>query len=134
MSDLASEPLTQRMPLHVETEIEGRDVRIALVGELTYSTVPLFTARLDDVLAPARSQLLVDVAGLHFCDSIGLSALIGAQRQLGLVGGEVVLSGVHGCLARTLSISGASVLFTSADPLERSEAAAAGSEHAEELA
>ena len=123
------------MPLQVETAIDGRDARLALVGELTYSTVPLFAARLDEVLAPTRSQLLVDVAGLHFCDSIGLSALIGAQRQAGLAGGQVVLSGVHGCLARTLSVTGADVLFSQVGSLDRTDAtAAAGAEHAGELA
>ena len=123
------------MPLHVETAIEGRDVRLALVGELTYGTVPLFTARLAEVLAPSRAQLLLDVARLDFCDSIGLSALIGAQRQARLVGGGVVLSGVHGCLARNLSVTGAGVLFTVVGSLDRTDAAAGtGAEHASGLA
>lgn len=113
------------MPLHVETALEGREVRLALVGELTYGTVSLFTARFADVLAATRPQVLLDVARLEFCDSIGLSALIGAQRQAALVGGGVVLSGVHGCLARNLSVTGAGVLFTLVGQLDRAEASAA---------
>lgn len=126
-------PLT--MPLQVETAIDGRDVRLALTGELTYGTVPLFTARLAEVLAPSRPQVLLDVTRLHFCDSVGLSALIGAQRQAGLVGGGVVLSGVHGCLARNLSITGAGVVFAMVGHLERADASAtSGSERAGEPA
>ena len=104
--------------------LEGRAIRLALVGELTYSTVPQFTAQVTEVLGPVHPRLELDVARLHFCDSVGLSALIRAQRRAQLVGGVVVLSGVHGSLARSLAVTGAGELFDVVGPQEQTDASA----------
>lgn len=108
-------------PLHVEVVAEGCDTRLALVGELTYTTAPLFAAEVADVLGPSRRQLVLDVARLHFCDSVGLSALIGVQRRARLEGSSVVLHGVHGCLHRNLTVTGTDTLFTLVGPAEVGE-------------
>jgi anti-sigma B factor antagonist len=124
-------------PLQIKTSLEGRSVCLALCGELTYGTVPVFDEHLTEVFGPARAGLVVDVHRLQFCDSIGLSALIGAQRRADLAGARMVLRGVHGMLERVLNITGAGVLFTLAggDLLDRGDhAASAGSDRADELA
>ena len=124
-------------PLQIETSLEGRSVCLALCGELTYGTVPVFDEHLTEVFGPTRAGLVVDVHRLQFCDSIGLSALIGAQRRADLAGARMVLRGVHGMLERVLNITGAGVLFTLAggDLLDRGDhAASAGSDRADELA
>jgi anti-sigma B factor antagonist len=108
-------------PLHIEVVAEGGDTRLALVGELTYATVPLFTVEVTETVWPARPRLLLDVARLHFCDSVGLSALIGAQRRAQRAGGAVVLFGVHGCLQRSLTVTGTDALFTLVGSAERNE-------------
>ena len=116
-------------PLHIEVVAEGCDARLALVGELTHSTVPLFTAEVTEVaevLGSCRPQLLLDVARLDFCDSVGLSALIGLQRRARRSGGGVVLHGVHGCLRRVLSVTGTDALFTLVDAREPTGAAHGG--------
>lgn len=99
-------------PLLIETSLEGRSVCLALRGELTYGTVPVFDEHVADVIGPTRPRLVLDVRGLHFCDSVGLSALIGAQRRADLAGGRMILLGVHGMLERILRMTGAGVLFT----------------------
>jgi anti-anti-sigma factor len=99
-------------PLRVEVVAERRDVRLVLVGELTYATVALLAQEVEQVLDPFRPQLVLDVTRLQFCDSVGLSALIRAQRRAGILGGAVVLTGVHGCLARVLQVTGMEALFT----------------------
>jgi anti-sigma B factor antagonist len=99
-------------PLDIEAKREGRSVCLELRGELTYGTVPVFDERLSAVLGSSGSPLVVDVHGLQFCDSVGLSALIGAQRRAEAGEGRMVLRGVHGMLERVLRITGAGVLFT----------------------
>ena len=101
-------------PLHIETSLEGRSRCLALRGELTYGTAPLLDEHLGQAFAATRG-LILDVHGLQFCDSVGLSALIGAQRQADLAEGRMVLRGVHGMLGRVLHITGAGVLFTVVD-------------------
>ena len=80
-------------PLRVELSYEGRSLCLALCGELTYGTAPM----LDEHLAPAfdstRPHLVLDVHGLQFCDSVGLSAQIGAQRRADLAGGLFTVAG-----------------------------------------
>ena len=99
-------------PLLIETSLEGRSVYLALCGELTYGTVPVFDEHVAHVIGPTRPRLVLDVGRLQFCDSVGLSALIGAQRRADLAGGRMILHGVHGMLERILRMTGAGVLFT----------------------
>jgi anti-sigma B factor antagonist len=112
-------PPAALLPLTVETVLEGRTTRLAVVGELTYVTAPLFGTQVADVLGPGRAHLVLDMTRVRFCDSIGLSALIGVQQQAALLGGGVALSGVHGSLARSLAVTGADVLF---DVVDRGDA------------
>jgi len=119
-------------PLDIGTSFEGRSVCLMLNGELTYGTVPVFDEYLAQVwgssAGPSVARLVLDVHGLRFCDSVGLSALIGAQRRADLAGGRMVLRGVHGMLERVLRITGAGVLFTvvGGDLADRADRAAAG--------
>jgi len=99
-------------PLRLRTVVEGRTVHLTVSGELTYATAPLFQGHVAQVLAPSRPFLVVDLEGVTFSDSVGLSALIGARRRAGTVGGDVTLCGVRGPLRRCLQITGADTLFT----------------------
>lgn len=123
--------------LQIETSVEGRSLCLALCGELSYATAPLLGEYLANAFTPTWPRLVLDVHGLQFCDSVGLSALIGVQRQADLSGGRMALRGVHGMLERVLHITGAGVLFTvvGGDPAERADhAVAAGADRADELA
>jgi anti-sigma B factor antagonist len=124
-------------PLHVELSYEGRSLCLALCGELTYGTAPILDEHLTQVFDSTRARLVLDVHGLQFCDSVGLSALIGAQRRADRAGGRMVLRGVHGMLERVLHITGAEVVFTvvRGDQVDRADrVAAANADRADELA
>lgn len=97
--------------LQVEVMVDGPNLGLVLIGELTYSTVASFTARATDVLDARPPRLVLDVGRLHFCDSVGLSSLIGLHQRAEALGGGVTLSGVHGSLARVLTVTGAAALF-----------------------
>ena len=121
-------------PLRVEVVDDGRDVRLVLGGELTYATAPLLVREVEQVLDPFHPRLLMDVTHLHFCDSIGLSTLIRAQRRARMLGGTVALSGVHGCLQRVLQVTGAEMLFTIVGSRDHADSRAAGGGRAGGLA
>jgi anti-sigma B factor antagonist len=108
-------------PLRVDAVDDGRDVRLVLSGELTYATAALLTREVEQVLDPFRPHLVLDVTRMHFCDSVGLSELLRAQRRARILGGTVVLSGVHGCLARVLAITGVEALFTVVGALDHAD-------------
>lgn len=81
------------------------------VGAATGSTVNA-NEHVAHVIGPTRPRLHLDVRRLQFCDSVGLSALIGAQRRADRAGGRMIVHGVHGMLERILRMTGAGVLFT----------------------
>jgi anti-sigma B factor antagonist len=106
----------------LRVEVDPATAAVVLHGELTYATVPV----LDDVLRahlPAHPQLVLDVAGVGFCDSAGLAALIGATRRADRLDGGVTLLGVRAPLLRVLRLTGVEPLFE----LRRAEHAAPGS-------
>jgi anti-sigma B factor antagonist len=73
---------------------DGR-VLVRLAGELDMSTVPILDEHLREALAAGGRRLVVDLRGLEFIDSTGLTLLVrwerGAEQDgydLALVRGE----------------------------------------------
>lgn len=62
--------------LSVDSEQTDGAFRIALRGELDVSTVPRFNAALANPGVRRCHALIVDLSGLTFMDSTGLSALL----------------------------------------------------------
>jgi anti-sigma B factor antagonist len=94
----------------LSTEIVDAAVPVVRVsGELDISTV----AQLCRAIATAAAggarppRLVVDLIGLEFCDSTGLRALIGAVKEVHVLGGKAVLAvAPEGTLDRLLDLSG----------------------------
>jgi anti-sigma B factor antagonist len=81
-------------PFRVDVAHDGDDARLSPVGELDMSTVPQLEAALEDAAMPGR-RVIVDLRGLEFMDSTGLTLLtrwsLAAERDgfsLALVAGN----------------------------------------------
>jgi anti-sigma B factor antagonist len=61
-------------PFRVDIAHDGDDARLSPVGELDMSTVPQLEAALEDATVPGR-RVIVDLRGLEFMDSTGLTLL-----------------------------------------------------------
>jgi anti-anti-sigma factor len=61
-------------PFRLDVTHDADDVRIRPVGELDMSTVGELEAALTDAYAPGR-RVIVDLRGLEFMDSTGLTLL-----------------------------------------------------------
>jgi anti-sigma B factor antagonist len=82
-------------PFRCELVPDGERVLVRLGGELDMSTVPILEARLREALDGGGRRLVVDLRGLDFMDSTGLTLLVrwglGAEQDgydLALVRGE----------------------------------------------
>ncbi|HVW16900.1 MAG TPA: STAS domain-containing protein [Solirubrobacteraceae bacterium] len=64
---------------------------VALAGELHLSTAPELRARLSRVISLRPPALIVDLSGVEFIDSTGLSVLLGALRRVERSGGRLAL-------------------------------------------
>jgi anti-anti-sigma factor len=70
--------------------VEG-DARLVVHGELDLATAPQLTAAIDAAQAAGGQRVLVDLAGVSFLDSSGISALCLALRRLAEHGAVLVL-------------------------------------------
>ncbi|MFF6792976.1 anti-anti-sigma factor [Streptomyces filamentosus] len=99
--------------LRVETRtVDGGTALLVPVGELDHHTAELLRVPLDDALDAGCTLLVVDCAGLDFCDSTGLNVLLGARLRAEAAGGAVHLVAMRPAVARVFQITGAEAVFT----------------------
>lgn len=85
---------------------------IALTGELDFRTAPQLHAALQALeLGPDRG-LVIDLDGLTFCDSSGITAVLVARRLADAAGARLALAAVPGRVARTFELVGLDQVFT----------------------
>lgn len=91
--------------LFIRSDRHSRWTRLRLFGELDLATVGLadrhFAAALE-----SSSLIAVDLAGVKFCDSSGVNALVRAWRAATARGGRLLLVAPAAQLARILEITG----------------------------
>ncbi|MGH3631170.1 MAG: STAS domain-containing protein, partial [Sciscionella sp.] len=76
-------------------------------------TAPELRGCVRELLEPPRGlRLVLDVSGLDFVDSSGLSALIATHKAVTTAGGEVVLAHPTETLLRMITITGLDGVFT----------------------
>jgi anti-sigma B factor antagonist len=74
-----------------ERDVDARTSVIAVEGEIHVSTVPEFSGVLAASLERGHTQLVLDLTGVMFIDSTGLSVLLNALRRLTRAGGAMAL-------------------------------------------
>ncbi|MBT2491012.1 STAS domain-containing protein [Streptomyces sp. ISL-96] len=85
--------------------------RITVAGDLDVVGAPDVREALQAAVA-TRRRVLVDCAGLTFCDCSGLNALLAAARTAKANGTELRLCAVPRALARLLRLSHTGSAFT----------------------
>lgn len=101
----------------MDTSSEKRGSDFEVVTNATYTRIKLLSDRLDAMLAPKlKSELVVlsgsgifhivlDLNGIRYCDSSGLSAILVAHRLCKTAGGLFVLTGLSKEVDYLLAIS-----------------------------
>jgi anti-sigma B factor antagonist len=100
------------------------DSTVRATGELDISTVAQLCRAIHTAAtgAPQPPRLIVDLTGLTFCDSTGLRALIGAIREVAVLGGKAVVAvEPDGMLDRLLDLSGLSEFLRVTDSVEAAQ-------------
>ena len=72
------------MDLHLRLREETGYRVLYVSGELDIATAPLLRSRSTDLLHGSATPLLIDLSGVTFCDSSGLSAMVAAERAAGM--------------------------------------------------
>jgi anti-anti-sigma factor len=97
--------------LTVEESRTADEVVLALIGEIDMATAGELRAAADRSLLDPPSRVVLDFAGVTFCDSQGLSTLISLNRQVASVGSQLVLANIGDFMGRLLEITGLRAVF-----------------------
>ena|SRR5579871_2691873 len=101
--------------LTVESQANGV---VVVAGELSLAEAPILERHLADVLANATSAVVVDLAGVEFIDSTGLSVLVRAQQHASERGIEFGVKNPRAQAHRLLSLTGLEERLTIQTPPE----------------
>jgi len=74
-----------------ERDVDDRTAVIAVDGEIHVSTAPEFSGVLAEAIESGRTSLVLDLSGVMFIDSTGLSVLLTALRRVTRAGGAMAL-------------------------------------------
>ena len=97
--------------LTVEEKRTATDVVLVLTGEIDMATTGDLRAATGRSLREPLSRVVLDFAGVTFCDSQGLSTLISLNREVSAAGSRLVLTGVGDFMGRLLEITGLRAAF-----------------------
>ena len=88
-----------------EVEAHGPTLDVYVSGDLDLESAPTFLA-LADSLDPACRQVVLDLGGVSFIDSTGVSALVALHRAFEPQLRTLVVQGAQGQVQAVLEMSG----------------------------
>ena len=83
-----------------------------VVGELDHHTAPRLRAALDMTPLGPDTSLVLDLSGLTYCDSTGITVLVTAYHRSQAAGSTLSLAGLKPDLMRVFGIIGLDQVFT----------------------
>ena len=98
-------------------DVDGWQV-LRLAGEIDVATAPRFRDRLVALITSGNPQVVVDLSGVDFIDSMGLGALVGGLKRARALDGDLRLAGANDHVAKVLGITRLDHAFVTADTLE----------------
>ena len=104
--------------LEVTTENGAEGILIRLRGELDLASAKELETALERVRVQAPARTVVDLRGLGFIDSTGLSALVGADERAREDGRDLLLVRGPAPVQRVFEITGLDRRFTMVDDPE----------------
>src|SRR3954451_7233648 len=94
-----------------EHDADGVHV-IAMRGELDLATAPQLCVRIDAARRGGSRRMVVDLTTAEFCDSAGLRALIGSNREMTAFGGRMAVAAQEeSAVGRLFGLAGARELL-----------------------
>ena len=95
-----------QIPFRTETVRGEGPVVVRLIGELDQATTPQLEACLDTLREDGSPDIRLDLSGLSFCDSSGISAMLMASQSWTKAGGHLSIASPQDAVRRVLEITG----------------------------
>ncbi|WP_041831792.1 STAS domain-containing protein [Actinoplanes sp. N902-109] len=96
----------ERPELSITMEQAPDEVVFHLAGEIDVLTVTQLSAMVNDLLQDPPTRIVLDMAGVTFCDSQGLGTLVVLSRKAQHARAVLALANVGDFLMRVLDITG----------------------------
>jgi anti-anti-sigma factor len=84
---------------------------LEVVGDLDFVHAPELREHISRLVVPPGRRLVLDLAGLEFCDSSGITALIAARTHAHAAQADIALAAVPANTLRILHIVGLDQIF-----------------------
>ncbi|MFG2907622.1 STAS domain-containing protein [Kitasatospora sp. NPDC048286] len=97
--------------LTIEIRSWAQGTVLVLLGELDLDSAAELRAALDRAFAEPASVVVMDCAGLEFCDSTGLNALLRAKARAAVDDSRIELARPRPLILRMLELTGATDAF-----------------------
>lgn len=114
-------PIVPKFELSEDDAAGGARV-VDLQGEIHVTTAPRLAEHLTETIESGKTAIVVDMSGVEFIDSTGLSVLLNALRLAGQHGGRLALVCRNPTVLRLFQITGLEGTFDIFD--DRAEAIA----------
>ncbi|MFF8868090.1 STAS domain-containing protein [Streptomyces sp. NPDC015139] len=99
-------------PLQITTRDARTGPVLEITGELDYITAPDLQELITTIQLRPGQRLVLDLGGMDFCDSSGLSALIAAHNHARAAEADIALTAVPAHTLRVLRIVGLDQIFS----------------------
>ncbi|MEU4543130.1 STAS domain-containing protein [Nonomuraea dietziae] len=81
-------------------------------GDLDYAHAAALRRQVERLTLRPGQCLVIDLAGLRFCDSSGITALLAARQHALAAGADIALAAVPANTLRILAVIGLDQIFT----------------------
>ena len=88
-----------------EENLDEHNVVLRVVGEIHATTAPQFSERLNAAISEGRTGVVLDLTGVEFIDSTGLSVLLNGLRRVTRVRGAMVIACENPTVLRLFEIT-----------------------------
>jgi anti-sigma B factor antagonist len=86
-------------------------VVVVVTGEVDSSNAQKLLLKLDQLVEQDRTWIIVDMSGVTFCGTLGVSALVRTRSKAQSAGGWLRLAGCSDHFRRVLQVSGRHRMF-----------------------
>jgi anti-anti-sigma factor len=93
-------------PLVLEEHTEAGVRRLRLTGNLDLTSAPVLIGTLDKMAAQRLDTIVLELEGIDFIDSYGLSAIVDSHRRLEAAGGRLRVGSLSDSARRLLDMTG----------------------------
>lgn len=83
-----------------------------MAGELDYAQATTLREQTERLVLSPGQNLVIDLSGLEFCDSTGITALLAARQRAQAAGADMTLTAVPAHTLRILTMIGLDQVFT----------------------